>query len=529
MAKEWSRRFAGLFGLLVAASAADASAQVLEPALATPGAEARYATAPEPWRSFLIKARAASEINDPLQRCKAIPVLPETHWPAGMIERHCEYSLGVPDFAPVKAHIVAGDAKWLDTTFRALLARHFSEKNFSEHIHDVLDRFDGEYESGRLSKLWLELDPHSPFALTARGNFYLQLGWRARGSATIGETPPEQLEQMEVHHRRAVELYGQALAKEPRMLPAYVGLLDIARNGSGSSAVFEAARKIDPACKALLSGRMDSLKPRWGGSYPQMLDLEKQMLPFMAKRPLLSLSRVWPYQDMANTLSRAGQHAEAVKALAPMLDVSSSPQIQEDLALEMLRAGSTDNWRILAYLVSASRFRVGRSDVAYYRGGLALNTAYDLPLAHRDLERSTQDSPERAQARYFYGAVLSAEKRFDQAIREYEAALRYDEERGDTYISALMGLMTTQSLAGRFDKAVAYANRYATEFPTRPLAWLTLASYLATSKAPVAAQRTAYEKYLALVDRKDPGQRYSIDRAEAYLRDTAAQAGKKPR
>jgi hypothetical protein len=41
-----------------------------------------YDTAPEPWRSYLLKAREVDAIKDPMQRCLAFPPIPGSNWPA---------------------------------------------------------------------------------------------------------------------------------------------------------------------------------------------------------------------------------------------------------------------------------------------------------------------------------------------------------------------------------------------------------------------------------------------------------------
>jgi hypothetical protein len=46
---------------------------------------------PEPWRDYLVKARTAERISDPLQRCLTFPDLPGNKWPVGHAQAHCRY------------------------------------------------------------------------------------------------------------------------------------------------------------------------------------------------------------------------------------------------------------------------------------------------------------------------------------------------------------------------------------------------------------------------------------------------------
>jgi hypothetical protein len=121
-----------------------------------PVGPSRYEDAPEPWRSYLIQARAADAIADPMQRCLAFPPIPGSQWPAKLLPAHCEWAFGFDDFSldMVRKSLDAGDLGGLEKRYRELQERHFSETDFSEQIHHALDIFDASYESGALSKRW---------------------------------------------------------------------------------------------------------------------------------------------------------------------------------------------------------------------------------------------------------------------------------------------------------------------------------------------------------------------------------------
>ena len=53
------------------------------PAIPAKANEALLDGVSEPWRAYLVKAREAERIEDPLQRCLAFPDLPDNSWPAG--------------------------------------------------------------------------------------------------------------------------------------------------------------------------------------------------------------------------------------------------------------------------------------------------------------------------------------------------------------------------------------------------------------------------------------------------------------
>jgi hypothetical protein len=249
----------------------------------------------------------------------------------------------------------AGDFAGLEAIYRKLQDRHFSDSDFSEHIHSAFDIFSGNYESGAVSKRWLEAAPKSPFAMTARADFYRDMGWAARGGAYAPETPPEQMARMQDYHAKAKALYEQALAIEPKLMPAHCG-----PGRPGQQRRFHAGLRSRLRHRPGLQGTDDhahgGAAPRWGGSYPRMLALEKQMLPYYERRPLLALSRVWPYQDMHDVAYRAKEFETSVAVLKPMIAVSSSPQVYEDLAAGMSHLKDANAWERLAYAVQVTRF-----------------------------------------------------------------------------------------------------------------------------------------------------------------------------
>jgi len=390
---------------------------------------AAYRIAPEPWQTFLLQARKADAIADPLQRCLAYPPLPDTHWPEGMLQAHCEYVFGLGfKLDEFGRHVDAGDVAWMDRTFRELQDRHFSETNFSEHIHDAFELFDGGPESDKISKRWLELAPGNAFALTARAEHFRHLGWNARGAAFIQDTPAEQQQAMQQSHGKAFELYRQALAKEPKMLQAYVGLIDMGKNEDGTvgESAFVGALALDPACKVVLTNRMDALRPRWGGSLQQMRALEQQIIPMIPRRPLVALSRVRPYQDLGSDLLGAGRQEDGVKAFRYAVDLSSSAQVQSDLAIALDKGAQRDEWEELAYLVSASRFNPQNFKATLLRGRLLQFQAADFPMAEKAMREAIAMEPRSARAHVLLADALFGQKRWDESLQEYRVAAQLD-------------------------------------------------------------------------------------------------------
>ena len=145
----------------------------------------RYENAPLAWRDFLQQARAADASKDPLQRCLAFPDFPDNQWPAQAAAQYCDWNFGPrPTLADIRKLLDAGDVQGLDKRYAELQALHQGHADFSERIHSAIDIFDSSYESGALSKRWLELAPDSPYAMAARGNFYMRIDYAKYPQAT---------------------------------------------------------------------------------------------------------------------------------------------------------------------------------------------------------------------------------------------------------------------------------------------------------------------------------------------------------
>jgi len=489
----------------------------------------RYNEAPEFWRSYFLKAREADAIADPMQRCLAFPPIPGSRWPANLIPAHCEYIFGLDlSLDKIKQHLDANDVAGLEAIFRKLHDRHFSETDFSEHIHSALELFDGDYKSGAISKRWLDAAPDSPFAMTARADFYRGMGWAARGGAYSRDTPTEQVARMHEFHNKAKALYEQALAKEPQLMHAHAGLVNLARNGN-SDAVFEAGYRIDPACKVLLSNQMLSLLPRWGGSYAEMFALEAKMLAHLDQRPLLALSRIWPYDDMRDVAYAADQYADAVAALKPMVAVSSSPQVYEDLAAAMHSVKDADRWEQLAYMVQVTRFRTGDGWDSRQRGRLQLLLAGDAELANRSLAAAVKAEPDNFYAHYLYAASFGRLGKINEAEREYLVAMK-DTPESNNHRDGLIELADLMLHARRGAKARAYAKQAITEYPDDARAWRVHVGAIGIDGSPMAPLRKALETFLAKVDQSDVRFKQDIEesrKALAHMREVTEKSGGK--
>lgn len=362
-----------IFALLLAAMPA-ASQTGPKYELPPPPAEvdpAHYAKFEAPWRQHLLKVREAMRIKDPLQRCLAWPDLPGTHWPEGHAAAHCRNHFDVAQdrltLDWLEARVDAGDLAGLNATLDAQLARHFQpEPQFNEAIHYVFDHIVADERSNALTARWLRMAPEDAYALLARASYYRRMAWKARGGRFAGETPAAQMARMSELVERAVPLYRKAITLNPRLMPAYEGMLNVAKADSldavGEEA-FEGANAHDPACPTIAKERMNALLPRWGGSYEQMEAYAARLRPLVPQRPLLALYVASMHADMGDMLSReetADADRAALAADEKAIDASSEENALEEaasLALNQRIGVPGEKGKSQAYLLQIERFR----------------------------------------------------------------------------------------------------------------------------------------------------------------------------
>jgi predicted Zn-dependent protease len=119
---------------------------------------------------------------------------------------------------------------------------------------------------------WVARSPSSYAALVARASFYLGQGLDARGTAFIGETPPENIESMRFYLDKARAELERSLELSGKPYLSHAYLMTIARLGGvgRDEAHYEAALKLAPQSVELRLRRMTDLEPRWGGSVSHM-------------------------------------------------------------------------------------------------------------------------------------------------------------------------------------------------------------------------------------------------------------------
>ena len=430
-----------VLGLVVIPAAAQTAPKYEMPPPPAKVNAAAYQKYEAPWRAHLLKVREAMRIEDPLQRCLAWPDLPDTHWPEGHAAAHCRNHhdplMASLDLGWLEARVNAGDLAGLNAALDAQLARHFQpEPQFHEAIHYIFDTIRADERSNELRTRWLRLAPEDAYALLARASYYRRMAWKARGGGFAGETPSAQMARMSALVERAMPLYRKAIALNPRLMPAYEGMLNLAKADSldavGEEA-FAGANAIDPACPTIAKEHMNALLPRWGGSYEQMEAYAATLRPLLAKRPLLALHVAAAYADMGNVLMRgktADADRAALEADEKAIDASSEEDVLQEAASIALNPRIDmpgDKGKSQAYLLQVERFR---PTPAWSRYWLAYVFVQDEPaIALRYADALVAADPANSGYRYMLAGSLYNTRQPEAADYHYRILMEDAEYR----------------------------------------------------------------------------------------------------
>jgi hypothetical protein len=178
-------------------------------------------------------------------------------------------------YEKVKALIESGKAAQLDAYLSEVAKKQLAQGESA----GLLDRIYFSYfadtspQTHALIEAWKRQRPKSAFALTAIGRYEVDMGWRARGGQYTKDTPAENFQRMDQWFKLARRDLDQAVALDRRVLPAYSGMISIARAHGDRDYEREASGKglaVDPANYSIYSQLMAMAEPRWGGSLDEM-------------------------------------------------------------------------------------------------------------------------------------------------------------------------------------------------------------------------------------------------------------------
>ncbi|HME72318.1 MAG TPA: hypothetical protein VKM54_20995 [Myxococcota bacterium] len=346
---------------------------------------------------------------------------------------------------------------------------------------------------------WVKEHPHAWSALAARGMMNWALAWRARGGGYISGVTQGQIDQMRAYLNLASGDLHAAIAKRPGFLPAYSGLIDVARMLGDSAAgrdAIEAALRQNPNTYQVRWDYMGALEPKWGGSVAAMdaFAREAQAQAVVNPQLIALLGSPWAARGEDRYLAKDWQAA---------IDSYSR-------ALQFGRKATWLRWRAGAYkkvnklpeaiadLSEVLHYTPDSADVLAERASCLQQTQQGDAALH-DLARAAELAPDASWiARNYAKALLMSLKPQDSAavLERFLAAHPRDANTLED-----LGLLYRQTLHQPV-RARELMERLIEVEPKRAAAWRIYADALFELHDPRA--RDTYAHYFELVDPKDP-------------------------
>ncbi len=202
-------------------------------------------------------------------------------------------------------------------------------KKIGENIvneHDLYTAFhvfridDKSYEP--LFNKWVEATSDNYLAYLARARYYYGLGWMVRGGAWASETKKEKMKEMADYFNKAMVDIAVVFKKNDQSLVAYTTVINIANifgKDAEAAAATKKALEIQLTSFVVRNTYLNSIRPRWGGSYKQMAMFIEHSLRYVDDNPELQCLVGKIYADQASMSSLQGAPNAAEKGYTKAL------------------------------------------------------------------------------------------------------------------------------------------------------------------------------------------------------------------
>jgi tetratricopeptide (TPR) repeat protein len=297
-------------------------------------AQAKPAKLAEREQAIFDAIARAEEITAPGERCRAIPMPAGVKWQQSSIDAFCD-DVNTPTiwWNEVIYAIESGAGKLLDARFDRLIQAYFDGDISEGALRSAYyTNFEGSSaQKLRLIDQWLTASPGSPHALTMSGLVHLTAAYQYRGTKYTSETPLKQREAMAREAEQSIQDLEKAIAANPRIVPAYMMIFDVARLVSERDLLEQYYRKyqaIDPDNYYALFAYAAAHQPRWGGSIEKQMEIIEQAVRLSSVNPRMpalitdiKAERAFEYKGNPQALLRL--LGEAV-AEGPLIDTIDS-------------------------------------------------------------------------------------------------------------------------------------------------------------------------------------------------------------
>lgn len=400
--------------------------------------------------AFLDAAQRAETISDPLQRCLAYPDPPGSHWDHAAVVAYCKYRYQpIITMVQVRRYIQDGHAAELDRLFAQALHEQFTRPGARGRLNRIFeeDFDDASFATRSLLNAWKRQSPKSAFAFAASGFAYTKAAFAARGSDYLSKTPQSNIDSMDRLTTLADADLQKAISLNPKVMPAYKGMVDLGGFDMGKSYALSAAKRglaVEPGNFGIYDMLMWLEQPNWYGSLAKMDRVASLASKHAKQNPILKLlavekdfyridhcdcdasvelpayTAVLENAATARELLDAGQSAFDARE-APMSAIYFSEALRFDANLHDARVNRMYDlveFDYTKWAVEEGNHLLAKSlddESAVEARGWAYLVMSDLPHAERDFETATNLAPDDMWAWGKLGSIYINQKRWDKA------------------------------------------------------------------------------------------------------------------
>ncbi len=207
----------------------------------------------------------------------------------------------------------------LDTFFNGLQADVRRDVRHELRFGDAFEAADRS-DPALLAALdaWVVAKPRSAHARVARARYHFSVALRRRGTASIEDTPAENLRGMRESATKSIQDVAAALVADSTHLVAYqmgIGIMQLTGMHDAAIQMMSRGLALHRGSYALPRALIVMLWPQWGGTEDLMIQFAERAVQDSALNPRLVTLRGAVHESRANDSLLAGNDAGAVREL----------------------------------------------------------------------------------------------------------------------------------------------------------------------------------------------------------------------
>ncbi len=241
---------------------------------------------------------------------------------------------------------------------------------------------------------WINQNPNSYQAYLARAFFYHGYAWKQRGSKYADKTHVAQFSSMNKYFALAEKDINKSIELYKESILPYCLQISIAKTQKqklGVKQMLSNALRYNSDSYIARRYYIDSLLPRWGGTYQEVTDFAQQSQKYAYKNKNLSLLLATPLYDTANILSSKSHYSDAEELYTQALMFGKSSRVYFKRGISFYRQHLYEN--AISDFSQAIANQPDNGDYYYWRGK-AFEKLNRLEKALKNSKKANQLEPD---------------------------------------------------------------------------------------------------------------------------------------